>query len=63
MKIRMAEKTDSQKLIEYDKHIRAEELESVIVLKRVLIAEEKEKLVGWLRWSLFWDNTPFINML
>ncbi len=63
MKIRIAEKTDSQKLIEYDKHIRAEELESIIILKRVLIAEEKEKLVGWLRWNLFWDNTPFINML
>lgn len=63
MKIRIAEKADIEGLIEYDKHIEPKELESIILLGRVLIAEEGEKLVGWLRWNLFWDNTPFINML
>ncbi len=24
---------------------------------------ENEKFVGWLRYNLFWDNIPFINML
>lgn len=62
MKIRIAEKADSEELIKYDKHIEPEELKSIILLKRVIIAEE-EKMVGWLRWNLFWDNTPFINML
>ena len=63
MKIRIAEKADIERLIEYDEHIESKELESIILLGRVLIAEEGEKLVGWLRWNLFWDNTPFINML
>ena len=21
------------------------------------------ELAGWLRWNLFWDNTPFLNLL
>ena len=24
---------------------------------------EDDKFVGWLRYNLFWDNTPFMNML
>ena len=46
-----------------DRHIRPEELEVSISLGRVLVAEENGQLAGWLRWNLFWDNTPFMNML
>ena len=24
---------------------------------------EDDKFVGWLRYNLFWDNTPFMNIL
>lgn len=27
------------------------------------MAEDNGTLMGWLRWNLFWDNTPFMNML
>ena len=27
------------------------------------MAEEEGKFAGWLRWNLFWDNTPFMNLL
>ena len=27
------------------------------------MAEEGEALAGWLRWNLFWDNSPFLNLL
>lgn len=63
MKIRSAEMKDIDLLSEYDKHIRKEELGTVIALERIMVAEEEGKLVGWLRWNLFWDNTPFMNML
>lgn len=29
----------------------------------MLVFEENEGMIGWLRWNLFWDNTPFMNML
>lgn len=63
MDIRFAAFSDVSALCSYDKHIRKEELENIVRLNRVYIAEEKGKLIGWLRYNLFWDNTPFMNML
>lgn len=61
--IRYAEKTDIPFLSEHDKHIPKEELENSIRLKRILVLFVDEIFVGWLRYNLFWDNTPFMNML
>ncbi len=63
MKIRYALDTDINLLIQYDKHITKNELKNSIYLNRILIAEEGNKFAGWLRYNLFWDNTPFMNML
>lgn len=63
MNIRFAEKSDMETLFAYDKHIRKTELESVISLGHVIVAENNGAFLGWLRWNLFWDNTPFMNML
>ena len=30
---------------------------------RILIAEDNGNPIGWLRWGLFWDEIPFMNML
>lgn len=61
--IRFAEISDAEKIAEYDKHISLKELESIIKLKRVYLAERNNKFAGWLRYNLFWDNTPFMNMI
>lgn len=63
MNIRFAVKSDIETLSKYDKHIRETELESVISLGRVIVAEDNGRFIGWLRWNLFWDNTPFMNIL
>ena len=46
-----------------DRHVAEDELRALIAQGRVLILEEAECIRGWLRWNLFWDNTPFMNML
>ena len=61
--IRYAEKTDIPLLTERDKHISREELENSVCLKRIFVLFVDEVFVGWLRYNLFWDNTPFMNML
>lgn len=61
--IRYAEETDIPILSEHDKHISKEELGNSVRLKRVLVLFVGEEFVGWLRYNLFWDNTPFMNML
>ena len=60
--IRYANDKDIDVLVKYDKHIARNELINIIALKRVIIIKDKE-FIGWLRYNLFWDNTPFMNML
>ena len=62
--IRLATDGDLSFLAEHDRHIALSELDSAIRLGRVLLLETAVgEPIGWLRWNLFWDNTPFMNLL
>ena len=63
MNIRYAEKMDFAWLKENDVHISEEILETKIKSKEIFIVEENNKNIGWLRYNLFWDNIPFMNMI
>ncbi len=63
MTIRIAQKKDLELLVQLDQHISREILRQTLDAGRILIAEDPGTLLGWLRWSLFWDNTPFMNLL
>lgn len=63
MNIRSAEIKDIDVLIQYDKHIPKEEIRNIIQQSHIYIVENDSRFAGWLRYNLFWDNTPFINML
>ena len=61
--IRYAQPQDIKVLTAHDRHIRPEELARSAGQKKVLVMVEEGRFAGWLRYSLFWDNTPFMNML
>lgn len=61
--IRYAEEGDFAVLEKYDKHIDAKELKNSIQAGRVLVMYGHTDFMGWLRFNLFWDHTPFMNML
>ena len=61
--VRPAALIDLDWLAANDRHIARSVLEESIRQGRVLIAEAEGEPVGWLRWNLFWDNTPFMNLL
>lgn len=63
MEIRYAGKEDLPLLYSHDRHISAEELQKSVTANRVLIMLNGGNLAGWLRYNLFWDNLPFLNML
>ena len=63
MTIRTALMADLPVLSRYDRHISENELENLIRLGRITVAEADGEFAGWLRWNLFWDNTPFLNLL
>ncbi len=61
--IRNANPNDLSFLLEHDRHISPAEMDQSIRLGRVLLLEAGGKPAGWLRWNLFWDSTPFMNLL
>ena len=61
--IRFADFRDFAVLKEHDRHISEHELKNSIRAKRVLVMYQEDNFVGWLRFGLFWDNIPFMNML
>ena len=61
--IRYASDKDFPTLKNHDKHIDEAELINSIKKKRILIMFDNNIFIGWLRFNLFWDNTPFMNML
>lgn len=63
MTIRKAVQADLSRIHEHDIHISERELAISVSLGRIYIAEESGEFAGWLRYNLFWDNTPFMNML
>jgi GNAT superfamily N-acetyltransferase len=61
--LRYANHNDYSWLCEHDKHISAEILKYKIANKEVYVVEKDGKIIGWLRYNLFWDNVPFMNMI
>jgi N-acetylglutamate synthase-like GNAT family acetyltransferase len=63
MTIRYAENKDYLWLKENDKHISDEIMKTKIAAREIYVVEEDNELTGWLRYNLFWDNIPFMNLL
>ena len=63
MTIRYADNKDYLWLNEHDKHISDEILKTKTAAKEIYVVEENNELIGWLRYNLFWDNVPFMNLL
>ncbi len=61
--IRFAKTDDIDILVQNDTNIDRQEMLNLIALNRVYIMEADGKFIGWLRYNLFWDNTPFMNMI
>lgn len=61
--IRPATDADFSFLTAHDRHIAPEALRRAIADGHILLAVQDGRVIGWLRWNLFWDNTPFMNLL
>lgn len=63
MHIRLACENDLDFLTAHDHHVSPAVLSELIRQNQVFLALENDAPIGWLRWNLFWDNTPFMNLL
>lgn len=63
MVIHIADSGDLPELKRHDHWITARELERKIFREEVYVLREGDAFIGWMRYGLFWDNTPFLHML
>ncbi|MDE6124464.1 MAG: GNAT family N-acetyltransferase, partial [Eubacterium sp.] len=54
---------DKDILLSRDGHIKENVLEETIKNNRGIIMLVDGEFAGWLRYNLFWDEIPFMNML
>ncbi len=61
--IEYANENDIAGILELDGHIDQKLLKRKISHNEVYVIREQTEVIGILRYSLFWDNTPFMNMI
>lgn len=60
---RVASMADLSFLGAADRHVASETLAELVATGRVMLVEVDGDVVGFLRWGLFWDQIPFVNLL
>lgn len=60
---RMANAADLPVLGELDTHVTSDMLANLVAAERVMVIAVDGVVVGILRWGLFWDEIPFMNLL
>lgn len=63
IRVRRAGNDDFETLQMWDRHVSGENLNKAIENGGVFLAESGGIFLGWLRYGLFWDSIPFLNML
>ena len=63
MEIRLANRNDQQGVIKYDSHIHPSTVDKCIQDQLVYVLCDEENIVGILRYSLFWQSIPFLDLL
>lgn len=63
MEIRLAAAKDKKEILKYDCHIHHNKVGECIHNGLVDVLCEGEKVVGVLRWNLFWQSIPFLDLL
>lgn len=62
-KIRYALEADKAFWRMFDMHLPEKELELKIHEKRAYVIHEDDKLIGIMRYNLFWDTIPFLTLI
>ena len=63
MEIRLTDGQDKQNVIRYDDHIHHSKVGECIRNQLVYVLCDETKIVGVLRYSLFWQSIPFLDLL
>ena len=63
MEIRLAERKDKDQILKYDCHIHPDRVCACIDNALVDVLCDGDKIAGILRYNLFWQSVPFLDLL
>lgn len=64
MKVEYGSELDFQFILDNDRYVLKQLIKNKLKEKEIMMVKDQDnKIIGWLRYSYFWDNTPFINMI
>ena len=63
LEIRYVQFEDKEFWYSFDKHLSEQEFNNKIIDKRGYVLLDDNKPIALLRYNLFWDNTPFCNLI
>lgn len=63
MEIRLAQTGDLREIQGYDSHIPQARIEACIGAQSVYVLVDENRIQGVLRYSLFWQSIPFLDLL
>jgi len=63
MTIRVANHSDVDIINTHDEWVNRDIIVKKIENNEIFVAYDGDNFVGWLRFGLFWDTTPYMNML
>ena len=63
MEIRFVQMKDNPEWFKLDRHLQENVFEEKVSNKQGYVILEQGKVIGILRFNLFWDNTPFCTLL
>lgn len=63
MKITLAQPNDKERIARLDNHLPAHRLEACIHAGTVYLLKAENSVIGVLRFSLFWQTIPFLDLL
>lgn len=63
MQIYIADHTHTEYIVQNDKWVTRDIINKKIESNQIYVVFDNDKFIGWLRYGLFWDYIPFMNML
>ena len=64
MKIEYASESDFQFIFDNDRYVSKHLIKNKLKEKEIIVVKnQKNQIIGWLRYGYFWDNIPFMNMI
>ena len=62
IQIRFASKEDKQLILKFEDYLKEKRLNQILENNEIILAFDKKRNIGYLRYQLFWTKLPIFNL-